>query len=112
MIILETAVFTRQVLSSKTDEEYRELQLALVANPELGVLIPGSGGLRKVRWQAEGRGKRGGYRVIYYWTADPQIIVMLYMFAKNDRADLSAGQTRMLRQVVEQEFKKKPAPRH
>ena len=112
MIILETPVFTRQVLSSKTDEEYRELQLALVANPEVGVLIPGSGGLRKVRWQAEGRGKRGGYRVIYYWTVDPQIIVMLYMFAKNERGDLTADQTRMLRQVVEEEFKKKAAPRH
>ncbi|HEU0053756.1 MAG TPA: type II toxin-antitoxin system RelE/ParE family toxin [Longimicrobium sp.] len=104
MIILETPVFTRQVLSSESDEEYRELQLALVANPELGPLVPGGGGLRKVRWRAEGPGKRGGYRVIYYWAVDPQIIVMLYMYAKNQMADLTPEQTRLLRRAVEQEF--------
>ena len=50
-----------------TDEEYRVLQEALVFRPTMGDLIPGSGGLRKVRWKIEGRGKSGGVRVIYYW---------------------------------------------
>ena len=107
MLIVETPVFTRQVLSEQTDEEYRQLQQALVANPELGVLIPRTGGLRKVRWRAEGRGKRGGLRIIYYWAYDPQVILMLYLFPKNAREDLTEEQRRVLCRVVEQEFGKK-----
>jgi mRNA-degrading endonuclease RelE of RelBE toxin-antitoxin system len=48
-------------------EEYRSLQMALLLRPEQGALIPGSGGLRKLRWSAKGRGRRGGCRIIYYW---------------------------------------------
>ncbi|HEX2204614.1 MAG TPA: type II toxin-antitoxin system RelE/ParE family toxin [Longimicrobium sp.] len=110
MLILETAIFTRQVLAAKNDEEYREFQLRLVENPELGKLIPKTGGLRKVRWEAEGRGKRGGYRVIYYWAVNPEVIVMLAMFAKNERADLNEEQKRVLRRIVEEQFAK--AARH
>lgn len=66
MVIIETSVFTRQVQKLLNDEEYQELQLALAEGPDLGVIIGGSGGLRKVRWSRQGRGKRGGVRVIYY----------------------------------------------
>jgi hypothetical protein len=60
MVIFETPIFTRQVQELFTDEEYRKLQNELVARPEAEDLIPGSGGLRKIRWKAHGRGKRGG----------------------------------------------------
>ena len=63
---IETRLFTRLVLEYLSDEHYAELQMALVANPELGPVIAGTGGVRKLRWAAPGRGKRGGYRVIYY----------------------------------------------
>jgi len=66
MEIRETHVFTRQILASGQEEEYRLLQLELVENPEKGVVMTGTGGLRKLRWKAEGRGKRGGHHVIYY----------------------------------------------
>lgn len=105
MIIVETPVFTRQVLAANPDEEYRRLQLSLIENPELGVLIPGAGGLRKVRWKAEGRGKRGGHRVIYYWAREPGVILMLYLFAKNERDDLTPEQKRLLRRVAEESFR-------
>ena len=66
-----------------SNEEYRLLQEALVYRPAMGDLLPHSGGLRKVRWKLEGRGKSGGVRVIYYWiTADDQIR-MLYVYPKN-----------------------------
>ncbi|HET8796087.1 MAG TPA: hypothetical protein VFO89_00260 [Thermoanaerobaculia bacterium] len=65
----ETSLFTRRLLSRLTDSEYLELQTALILQPDLGELIPGTGGIRKLRWREAGRGKgkRGGVRVIYYW---------------------------------------------
>ncbi len=67
MIIIETPIFTKQVLSILSDDDYRLLQQVLLERPDAGNVIPGSGGLRKLRWAVEGRGKRGGVRVIYYW---------------------------------------------
>ena len=69
MVFIETSIFTRQVISLLNDDEYRELQIALSLHPEAGAIIPRSGGLRKIRWSMEGRGKRGGVRAIYYWVA-------------------------------------------
>ncbi len=81
------------------------MQLALALRPEHGALIPGGGGLRKLRWGAEGRGKRGGVRTIYYWVADDELCYMLYMDAKNEQGDLTATQLRALARVVREEFK-------
>lgn len=57
MVILETSVFTRRIQELMNDDEYRELQEALVNRPDMGVIIQGTGVLRKVRWKLEGRGK-------------------------------------------------------
>ena len=62
MVFVEFPNFTKQVTGLLDDEDYRRLQAALIANPDLGDLIRGTGGLRKVRWSAKGRGKRGGVR--------------------------------------------------
>jgi len=61
---IETCHFTKVILAYMTDDEYSALQAALMTDPEAGPVIPGSGGVRKFRWAAPGRGKRGGYRVI------------------------------------------------
>jgi len=100
MVIVETSVFTRLVCQSMKDEQYRKLQLVLIDNPKAGAVIPGSGGLRKVRWNLAGQGKRGGLRVIYYWTGALNEIYMLYVYSKNVRSDLSREQLRQLKQVV------------
>ena len=60
MRFTETLIFTKELQNLLEDEEYRALQLALLFRPEQGVLIPGSGGLRKLRWSQKGKGKRGG----------------------------------------------------
>ncbi len=66
MRFVETSIFSKQVKELLEDEEFRGLQLALLLRPEQGAVIPNSGGLRKIRWGAKGKGKRGGIRAIYY----------------------------------------------
>lgn len=104
MDIIETSVFTRQVQNLLTDEEYRQLQLALVDNPEMGVIIQGSGGLRKIRWAISGRGKRGGVRTIYYWAVKKDQILLLLMYAKNEQDNLTQDQLKVLRGIIEKEY--------
>jgi mRNA-degrading endonuclease RelE of RelBE toxin-antitoxin system len=79
MVIIETSIFTRQVQALLNDDDYRRLQTILVIRPDAGDLIPGGGGLRKIRWGAQGRGKRGGVRVIYFWAVQQDRILMLLM---------------------------------
>ena len=105
MRVVETPVFTSLVRRHLSDEQYRGLQLALLLRPEQGVVIRGSGGLRKLRWSLEGRGKRGGLRVIYYWAAEEQVCYMLYLYGKNEQGDLTPAQIRVLGKVVREEFK-------
>jgi mRNA-degrading endonuclease RelE of RelBE toxin-antitoxin system len=104
MVIVETSVFTRQVQKFLSDEEYKQLQSELVNRPDVGSVIPGSGGLRKVRWGYQSQGKRGGVRVIYYWVAAHDRLLMLLMYPKNVQDDLTTTQLRTLRQIVEDEY--------
>lgn len=100
MTFYETNIFTEQIVDLIDDDSYVKLQASLIVDPEAGDLIPRSKGLRKVRWRAPGRGKRGGIRVIYYLVHREEIF-MLYAYAKNDRADLTSDQIRRLRDLVE-----------
>ena len=104
MIFLETSIFTRLVAEAMDDDSYQKLQTHLVEHPEAGDLIQYSGGLRKIRWAGSGRGKRGGSRIIYYWDMGDRIL-MVYLFRKNERADLTPDQLKVMRSIVE-EYKK------
>lgn len=104
MNFIETPIFTRRVNEILTDEEYRQLQIVLLARPETGDVIQGSGGLRKMRWAAKGHGKRGGSRVIYYWAISEYEILLLYIYPKNAQDDLTPAQLKALRQVVEEKY--------
>jgi hypothetical protein len=104
MVIIETSVFTKQLRQLLADEEYRLLQSELLARPDAGAVIPGSGGLRKLRWSAHGHGKRGGARVIYYWAVANEQILMLFIYPKIVQDDLTPGQLRALRQIIESEY--------
>jgi hypothetical protein len=67
MLFTETPTFTKQITTLLPDHAYKELQSALMANPDAGDLIKGGGGIRKLRWSRPGGGKRGGIRTIYFW---------------------------------------------
>lgn len=103
----ETLIFTKQVTTLLQDREYAELQAALVVDPEFGDLIPGSGGLRKIRWNEHrrGKGKRGGVRVIYYWYGPGEVIYMLLAYSKGERDNLTAAEKRLLKQLAAEEFR-------
>jgi hypothetical protein len=80
------------------------MQTILVIRPDAGDLIPGSGGLRKLRWGLQSHGKRGGVRVIYYWAVRQDCILMLLLCAKNEKDNLSAEQLKVLRKMIEEEY--------
>jgi len=104
MVVIETPTFTRQITELMPDDLYRELQEALCINPMLGALMPGSAGLRKVRWQLPGQGKRGGVRVIYYWYSPKVQIYMLLAYGKSEQENLTPKQLKILKALVEREF--------
>ena len=104
MVIVETSVFTKRVDKLLDRESFRLLQLRLVAEPDAGDVVKGTGGLRKIRWQGSGRGKRGGVRVIYYLAREDEVILLLLIYGKNERDDLTTRQKAILKGLVEEEF--------
>ncbi len=98
---IETRLFTKLVIEYLSDDEYGSLQESLMKNPDAGSVIPGSGGIRKIRWAAQGRGKRGGYRVIYYVRRTHGVIWMLTMYPKNVAENIPTHVLRQIRKEVE-----------
>lgn len=104
MVIIETPIFTKQLLSNFSEEEYRLFQATLLERPDVGKVIPGGAGLRKVRWALEGRGKSGGARVIYYWFTALGTILLLFMYPKNVQDNLTQDQLKQLKKIIEEEY--------
>lgn len=98
--IVETPEFIRRVEKLLDDEEREALIGYLAANPTAGDLIPGTGGVRKLRWGLEGRGKRGGARVIHFFHNAQLPLFLLTAFAKNERTDLSQTERNSLRALT------------
>ena len=89
MTVVETPEFISWAKKLLTDEEREELIGYLAYNPAAGDVVPGAGGIRKLRWKLSGRGKRGGARVIYFVHGASVPLFLLTAFAKNERLDLS-----------------------
>ena len=101
MEFIEAPIFTKYIHSYLKDDDYSSLQWHLALHPETGDLIPGSGGLRKVRWITEGRGKRGGIRIIYYFHPAENQIWLLTVYAKNEIENLPLDILRKIREELE-----------
>ena len=101
MILIETPVFTAQVKELLSDDDYRRLQWHLARYPYAGDVIRGTGGLRKVRWTASGKGKSGGVRVIYFHAAPLSQIRLLLIYRKGIKDDLSPTEKKVLKAINE-----------
>ena len=104
MEIVETPLFTRLLQEMLADNEYRQMQAFLIRRPDAGLVIPGSGGLRKLRWSVEkkSRGKRGGARVIYKWFRDEHRLFLVTMYEKSAQENLTNEQLKALRTFLEE----------
>lgn len=98
---VETKLFTRLVQEYLSDDEYFKLQQQLLTDPEAGSVIPGSGGVRKLRWGVAGRGKRGGLRVIYFLRTRQGQIWMLTLYAKNEAESIPAHVLRQIKDEID-----------
>ena len=101
MVFIETSIFTKEIQRLISDDHYRMLQTALMLRPDAGKLIRGSGGLRKIRWNRMGTGKRGALRAIYYWSP-PDTLFMLFPYRKSEQENLTQDQLKILRRMVKE----------
>ncbi len=101
MEFIETSLFSKLISEYLSDDEYSALQWMLLARSDAGKVVSGSGGLRKLRWAAPGRGKSGGYRVIYYWRDHQGQIWLLTIYAKNEAANIPAHVLREIKKEID-----------
>ena len=99
MEFIEAVAFTRYVYNYLSEDEYQGLQSFLLKNPESGKVVPGSGGVRKVRWAMSGKGKSGGVRVIYYFKKQDDEIWLLTIYSKSEVENIPAH---ILRQIAKE----------
>ena len=90
--VIETPTFVADAKRLLDDAERSTLVSAIAADPTKGDLIPGAGGVRKLRWARKGAGKRGGYRIVYYHHSEDIPVFLFGIFAKNERVDLSQAE--------------------
>jgi mRNA-degrading endonuclease RelE of RelBE toxin-antitoxin system len=107
LTFFETRSFTASLPDYLSDAEYRNLQQALLTNPNAGEVMPGTGGFRKMRWVdiRRGKGKRGGLRVIYYFLSPDKQIWMFAIYDKDEMSDLSPAEKKGLKAAIEAELK-------
>ena len=105
LAFFETPAFTHHLRGYLDDEGYRDLQNALMEDPKRGDVIPGTGGFRKLRWEdrRRGKGKRSGLRLIYYHLEDSAQMWMFTLYDKDEAADLTAEQKRVMKLAIEKE---------
>lgn len=105
MTFIEIPIFTELLPSYLSDDGYRELQKVLLLRPDAGNVIPGSRGLRKLRWRSEHGGKCGGLRLIDYWYVSEAVLYMIFLYKKNEQEDLTRDQIKALSRLVEESLR-------
>lgn len=111
--VVETSAFAKDAGGILAEDELAELHQVLGTFRQLGSVIKGTGGLRKVRWSAGGKGKRGGARIIYYYGGDHMPIFLLAIYAKSEKADMAPAEKRAAAKLVDdlqREYRRFAAP--
>lgn len=98
--IVELPEYKKRVEKLLTDEENKQIISYLAVHPKAGVLMQGTGGVRKLRWAKEGGGKSGGVRVIYYYHSEEIPLFMLSLFGENEKANLSKAECNVLSKLT------------
>lgn len=101
MQFIELPLFTKYLDKYLTSNEYTGLLEFLMVHPQFGDLIPRGGGIRKIRWQAKGKGKRGGVRIIYFYSMKKNKIILMLIYSKNEMSNISAETLKRLRKRLE-----------
>lgn len=110
-IFVELPAFERNRSHYLDDEAFREMQHILLASPEAGDVMEGTGGIRKLRFsdKRRGKGKRGGLRVIYYWWAEGSQFWLFTLYDKDEMSDLTPSQRKILKEMIKAELKARSA---
>jgi hypothetical protein len=113
MEFIEAPAFTRYLPEYLSEDGYGQLQARLAANPDIGDLMPGTGGFRKMRWAdvRRGKGRRGGLRVIYYHFVSDHQIWLMTLYDKDEASDLTANEKKVLKSSIESELEARAAKR-
>jgi hypothetical protein len=101
VVFIEAPIFSKRVYDYLTDDEYAALQWTLAVRPETGKVIPGSGGLRKIRWTAKGQGKRGGTRIIYFFQKENGEIWLITIYAKGETENIPTKTLKAIKEALE-----------
>jgi RelE toxin of RelE / RelB toxin-antitoxin system len=101
LTIVETPLFSKLVFDYLTDDEFAEFQFFLAENPEAGDVVPGSGGVRKIRWARRGMGKSGGTRIIYFNRLSNSEIWLLTIYAKAKQENAPAHILKAMKEAIE-----------
>ena len=102
MQFIEFPYFTKWVVENLSDNEYREIQEELNKDPRKGHIIPQGHGLRKLRWSFKGKGTSGGVRIIYYLWLKHEELLMIYIYPKSEREDLTKDQLKLLAKMTKE----------
>ena len=100
VIFIEDHGFQKRRKGLLDEDELFALMEWLAVRPGAGKVIPASGGMRKLRWAAEGRGKRGGLRVIYFWWITGDKILLLDIYGKSQQENLATAEIKKLKQRI------------
>jgi hypothetical protein len=100
MTVIETPSFLRDAKRLLNDEERREIIAFLAQNPNVGSVLKGTGGIRKVRFAREGGGKSGGYRVIYFFHSPEIPLFALNVFVKSEKVNISPAERNALKELA------------
>jgi hypothetical protein len=102
VVFIESSSFSASLSDYLGDEDYRDFQQVLVRNPGVGAVMPGCGGLRKIRFRdpQRGKGTRGGLRIIYLYLPERSWIFLLDIYGKDEKDDLSREEKKILSRLA------------